>query len=187
MSAPASAIDAASLHLGHTSAWRLAAFLRDAAARFEPFLEKTPVGTGKHLKSEQNLERIISYATAVHMSSSGAFLRRPRSVSGCPGGKEGRSTGHNWDNDDSLSRREKHLILIAAFIVQERGHELEAHLKLALHNGVKLEDYEPMLALLTPFIGLPAASNAAGKMHCLTVAETERPAWCTPAAKAAKK
>jgi 4-carboxymuconolactone decarboxylase len=95
--------------------------------------------------------------------------------------------GHNWDNDDSLSRREKHLILIAAFIAKERGHELEAHLKLALHNGVKLEDYEPMLALLTPFIGLPAASNAAGKMHCLTAAETERPAWCTPAATAAKE
>jgi alkylhydroperoxidase/carboxymuconolactone decarboxylase family protein YurZ len=92
--------------------------------------------------------------------------------------------GHNWDNDDSLSRREKHLILIAALITMERGHELEAHLKLALENGVKLEDYEPMLALLTPFIGLPAASNGAGKMHCLMVADTDRPSWCPPATKA---
>jgi alkylhydroperoxidase/carboxymuconolactone decarboxylase family protein YurZ len=94
--------------------------------------------------------------------------------------------GQNWDNDDSLSRREKHLILIAAFITMERGHELEAHLKFALDNGVKLEDYEPMLALLTPFIGLPAASNAAGKMHCLMVADANRPTWCPPAAKAAQ-
>jgi len=93
--------------------------------------------------------------------------------------------GYNWDDDDSLSRREKHLILIAALITMERGHELEAHLKLALENGVKLENYEPMLALLTPFIGLPAASNAAGKMHCLMVADADRPSWCPPAAKAA--
>jgi len=90
--------------------------------------------------------------------------------------------GFNWDNDDSLSRREKHLILIAALITMERGHELEAHLKLALDNGVKLEDYEPMLALLTPFIGLLAASNAAGKMHCLIVVASNRPSWCSPAA-----
>jgi|GEM_PF-3883491 len=89
--------------------------------------------------------------------------------------------GHNWDNDDSLSRREKHLILIAALIATERGHELEAHLKLALSNGVKVEDFEPMLALLTPFLGLPVASNAAGKMHCLMVSDAERPAWCPPA------
>ena len=89
--------------------------------------------------------------------------------------------GHNWDNDDSLSRREKHLILIASLIAEERGHELDAHLKLALDNGVKREDFEPMLELLTPFIGLPAASNAAGKMHCLMVADAERPSWCSPA------
>lgn len=89
--------------------------------------------------------------------------------------------GYNWDNDDSLSRREKHLILIATLIAMERGHELEAHLKLGLSNGVKLEDYEPMLALVTPFVGLPVASNAAGKMHCLMVADADRPSWC-PAA-----
>lgn len=89
--------------------------------------------------------------------------------------------GYNWDNDDSLTRREKHLILIAALIAMERGHELEAHLKFGLVNGVKLEDFEPMLALLTPFVGLPVASNAAGKMHCLMVADADRPAWCPPA------
>lgn len=93
--------------------------------------------------------------------------------------------GHNWDDDDSLSRREKHLIMITAMIATERGHELEEHLKWGLANGVKTEDFGPILSLLTPSLGFNRASNAAGKMYC--VPSANRPALCPPVASGEKK
>jgi 4-carboxymuconolactone decarboxylase len=126
------------------------------------------------------------HAPAQNMIDSERYARQTG-----PLGRHARDTlefgyGHNWD-ENSLSLREKHLMVLAAFIAMERGHELDAHLKFALDNGVKREDFEPMLALLTPFVGLPAASNAAGKMHCLVVASRDRPSWCPPAAAGEQK
>lgn len=147
--------------------------------------ESAPVAAAKQIELDAKARRGLAVIREMHAPQEGIdeterYARQPG-----PLGLHARDSlefgyGYNWDDGDSLSRREKHLILIAAFIAMERGHELEAHLKWALDNGVKLDDYEPLLALLTPFIGLPAASNAAGKMHCLMVADVERPEWCPP-------
>jgi 4-carboxymuconolactone decarboxylase len=71
----------------------------------------------------------------------------------------------NWDADDSLSRREKSLLLIAALVALDRPRELKNHVRLGLANGLKPEELETILVQLVPYVGFPTVSGASAAIR----------------------
>jgi 4-carboxymuconolactone decarboxylase len=65
-----------------------------------------------------------------------------------------------WNGNDSLTRREKSLMLIATLIALKQPEELKNHLRLGIANGVKVDELQEVLLLLVPYVGLPATSTA---------------------------
>ena len=71
----------------------------------------------------------------------------------------------NWDEDESLSRREKSLLLIAALVTLDRPRELKNHVRLGLANGLKPEELETILVQLVPYVGFPTVSAASAAIR----------------------
>ena len=71
----------------------------------------------------------------------------------------------NWDEDDSLSRREKSLLLIAALVALDRPRELKNHVRLGLANGLRPEELETILVQLVPYVGFPTVSGASAAIR----------------------
>lgn len=71
----------------------------------------------------------------------------------------------NWEKDESLTRREKSLLLIAALVALDRPSELKNHLRLGLANGLKTDELETILLQLVPYVGFPTVSGASAAIR----------------------
>ena len=64
--------------------------------------------------------------------------------------------GDVWSRPQ-LSRRDRSLVVISALAILNLGHELEIHLRGALHHGVTREEIEEMLLTAVVYGGFPRA------------------------------
>lgn len=63
-------------------------------------------------------------------------------------------------NDPALSKRDRSLVTVAALITLHAEHELPAHLKRAIDNGVTKEELGALITHLSFYAGFPAAITA---------------------------
>jgi 4-carboxymuconolactone decarboxylase len=65
--------------------------------------------------------------------------------------------GSAWD--DTLSRRERSMIVVSALIAQGGVDDrLRTHVRWALRNGVSREELDALVAMLAIYVGYPRAS-----------------------------
>jgi len=67
--------------------------------------------------------------------------------------------GAVWGRD-GLSRRDRSLINLAMISILNRGHELKAHVRGALTNGVTKEEISEVLLQVAIYGGVPAAVDS---------------------------
>jgi 4-carboxymuconolactone decarboxylase len=67
--------------------------------------------------------------------------------------------GALW-NRPGLDRRSRSLVTLGALIALRASDELKAHFRIALNNGLKLEEIEEVIYHMTAYAGFPAAVNA---------------------------
>jgi len=67
--------------------------------------------------------------------------------------------GWNWSRD-GLPRRDRSLINLAMIAVLNRGHELKAHVRGGLNNGLTREEIREVLLQVGIYGGIPAAVDS---------------------------
>ena len=67
--------------------------------------------------------------------------------------------GWNWSRE-GLPRRDRSLINLAMIAVLNRGHELKAHVRGALNNGLSREEIREVLLQVGIYGGIPAAVDS---------------------------
>ena len=67
--------------------------------------------------------------------------------------------GWNWGRE-GLPRRDRSLINLAMIAVLNRGHELKAHIRGALNNGLSREEIREVLLQVGIYGGIPAAVDS---------------------------
>ena len=67
--------------------------------------------------------------------------------------------GWNWSRE-GLPRRDRSLLNLAMIAVLNRGHELKAHVRGALNNGLSKEEIREVLLQVGIYGGIPAAVDS---------------------------
>jgi 4-carboxymuconolactone decarboxylase len=67
--------------------------------------------------------------------------------------------GWNWSRE-GLPRRDRSLINLAMIAVMGRSHELKAHIRGALNNGLSREEIREVLLQVGIYAGIPAAVDS---------------------------
>ena len=60
-----------------------------------------------------------------------------------------------------LDRRSRSLVTLGALIALRAGDELKIHVRIALRNGLTVEEIEEVIYHMTAYAGYPAATSAA--------------------------
>ena len=67
--------------------------------------------------------------------------------------------GAVWGREE-LSLRDRSMINLGMIAILNRGHELKAHVRGALNNGLSKDEIREVLLMLTMYCGIPAANDA---------------------------
>lgn len=72
--------------------------------------------------------------------------------------------GQIWSRA-GLDRRQRSCIALAMLIALRQAEEIKAHVRIALTNGLTVEEIEEVLYMAVPYVGLPAANTARRAMR----------------------
>lgn len=75
--------------------------------------------------------------------------------------------GQVWA-DQGLSRRDRSLVTVAALVTLYRPEQLDSHLRLALANGVSMDELVAALTHLAFYAGWPSAMSAMTRLKAIT-------------------
>lgn len=115
-----------------------------------------------------------AYASQFRMPEDEAVEELERTVGERMANEAIHAAGGAWV-DDSLSLRDRSLVVLAALITQGGVEErLRGHARWALDHGVTPEELEAMATLLAVYIGYPRASVAIQTINEVVRAEQPR-------------